>query len=119
MVGHDVMVVQELLREQPQRYRASCEDAAHPQCSEEVQRTGKIAQQEADRDQVEEYAEGPRYSVMRNPALTVDVADRYFADGSAVPRRQCWNEPVQLAVEGNLLQDVAAVSLECRSKVVN
>src|SRR5581483_282126 len=112
-------LVEKFLDRQEDGDAESAQNADHAHRAEKVQRPREIFQQEPDSDQVEEYPEGPRDSVMRNSALPVYVADRYFADAGAVPRGQCRNKAVQFSVERHLLKDVAPVSLEGRAKVVN
>ncbi len=89
-----------------------------PKAAEEMQRTRHVLQQEANRDQVEEDAEGARNAIMRLATLAVDVADRNLADGRAVGRSQRRNEAVQLAVERNFLDHFATIGLEGRAEVV-
>src|SRR5258708_14148942 len=119
MGSHNMNVAQQLLRSQPGHQRAAAEHAEQSEGSEEVQWTGKITQQEANRDEIEENAEGACNAVMRDAALAVHVANRHFANRRAIPRGQSRNETVQFAVERNLLQDLATIRFECSSKVVN
>src|SRR5579872_178448 len=101
-------VAQEFLRSEPNHDSAAAEDAHHADAAEKVQRPREIAQQEADGQQIEEDAEGTRDAVVRNAALAVYVADRDFANRRAMPRGESRDEPVQFAVEWNLLENVAA-----------
>src|ERR1700678_2517111 len=112
-------MAQKFFRSQPRNNSAAAKHAEHTQGAKEMQRARKIAQQEANGDEIEENAEGAGDAVMRHAALAVYVADRNFANGSAIPRRERRNKPVQLAVERNLFQNLAAVSFKRRAKVVN
>src|SRR5512146_1288963 len=94
---------------QPNHDPAPRKNAHHADAAEEVQRTRKILEQKANGEQVEEDAEGASNAVMRGAALAVHIADGHFADGRAMPRCQGRNEAVQLAVERNLFQNVAAI----------
>src|SRR5215472_5936010 len=109
----------ELLYPEPCHHAAACHDTHHAEATEEMQRPRKITQKEADGEEIKEYPEGPRDTVVRRAAFAVHILDRHFADRCAVPRCERRNETVQFAVERNLLQDVAAICLEGRSEVVN
>ncbi len=52
-------------------------------------------------------------------ALAIHVADGNLADGCAVPTGEGGNEAVHLAVERNVLDDLAAIGFECGPEVVN
>ena len=56
---------------------------------------------------------------MRCTALAMDIADRNFAYRGAVPRCQCGNEAVQLAIQRNLIDDLAAIRFEGSSEIVD
>src|SRR5579872_34617 len=119
MLTHNRNVSQELLDPQPRHQRASTHHADHAKCSKKVQRPGEITQQETNRDQIEKDTERARDAVVRSPPLTVDIADRDLADRSAIPRRERRYEPVKFTVKRYLLENLAAVSLESSSEVVN
>src|SRR6202521_6067926 len=119
VLGHHICLVQELLQNEPAGNSAARHYAEHPNRAEEMQRAGKIFEQEADGDEVEEDAEGARDSVMRSAAFPVHVLDGYFDNRRAVPRRQRRNEAVELSVERDLSQDFAAVSFESGAEVVD
>ena len=74
-----------------------------PKAAEEVQRPAHVFQQESDRQQVEEHAEGAPDTIMALAPLAVHVADRNLADRCAIPTRQRGNEAVHLAVKRNAL----------------
>jgi len=117
--GHDRNVAQKFFYAQPQDDSTAAEDTQHAEAAEKVQRARQITQQEADGQQIEKHAEGTCDAVVRNAALAVHVADGNFADRRTVPRRQRRDEAVQLAVERDLLQNVAAISLECGTEIVD
>ena len=119
MFHHHVRVPEEFFDEQPRGDAHSTKNSQHPDGAEKVERTSKIFQQEADGDQVKEYPEGTRDSVVRNSTLAINVTYRHFTDGSAVPRRQGRNEPVQFTVKRNLLENFATIGFERGAEVVN
>ena len=92
---------------------------SRPKRPEKVQRTGKIAKQKANGNEIEEYAEGARDAVVRSAALAVHIADGHFTNRRAIPRRQRRNEAVQLPIERNLLKNLTAIGLEGGAEVVN
>src|SRR5258708_13093239 len=57
-------------------------------------------------------------SVIALSALALAVRNGHFRDARAGRACQCRDEPVQLAVQLNLLDDLAPVRLEGRAKVV-
>src|SRR5205814_4900108 len=61
----------------------------------------------------------PRYAVMRRAALAVHVLDRDLADARAQPAGQRGDEPVQLAVERYLFEDVTAIRFEGCAEVMD
>src|SRR5215469_12509821 len=119
MLGHHVEVAKKFLHEQPQRNARPGDYAHHAHRPKEVQGTREITQQEADGNEIEEDPESPRNPVVRDATLTVDVANGHLADGSAMPGRQRGNKAVQLAVEWNLLENVAPVGFEGGAEVVD
>jgi len=119
VLGHYIGTMQKFLRQQPCADAASAEDAQHAHGSEEMQRACEVAEQEADRDQIEEDPESARDAIMRCTALAVHVADRDFADGRSIPRGQRRDEAVEFAIERDLVENVAAIGFEGRAKVVN
>src|SRR5438132_4701210 len=118
MCGHDTDAMQ-LFHEEPTGYTEGREDSGHPDGAEEVQRPRKITQQKADGNQVEENPYSARKSVMGSATFAVHIANRDFDDRGAVPRCQRRNETMQFTVERNLFQNVAAVGLEGRAKIVD
>src|ERR1700731_2946966 len=105
MLDQQVGVSQQFLKHQPARNRKAAQDTEHSHRAEEMQGPRKIAQQEANGDEVEEDSERARDAIVRKAALPVHVADRDLNDRSPMPRSQRRNEAVQFAVERNLLQD--------------
>ena len=65
------------------------------------------------------HAEGAAQAVMAFAALAIHVADGNFADRCAVPAGQRGNKAVHFAVEGNILDDLAAIGLESGAEVVD
>src|SRR5580658_2484159 len=112
-------MAQEFFDSQPGYYAAAPEEAEQTEGSEEMQRTGKIAEQEANGDEIKENAEGAGNAVMRSAALAVHIADGNFADGCAIPRGQRRDEAVKFAVERHLVEHLAAVGFERGTEVVN
>src|SRR5437763_16644501 len=112
-------MVEEFFCGQEGRQPATEQHAQHPKGAEEVQRTGEITQQKADRKQIEKDAEGPSDAIVRNTALTVDVLDRNLADGGAMPRRQRGNEAMQLTIKRDLLDQFATISFKRGAEIVD
>ena len=73
----------------------------------------------ADREQIEEDAEGTGDAVVALPCRTGRVRDGNLADGGSVPAGQSRDETMHLAVEGDILDDLAAVGLEGCAEVVD
>ena len=78
--SHYRNVAQELLHSQPGYDGAAAEQAKQAEGAEEVQRTRKIAEQEANGDEIEKDAEGAGNAVVRSAALAVYVAYGHFAN---------------------------------------
>ena len=95
------------------------EHAERAEGAEEVQRAGHVAEQEADGEQIEEDAEGAGDAVVGLPCCAGGVGDGDLADAGAVPGGEGRDEAVHLAVEGNVLDDLAAVGLEGGAEVVD
>ena len=90
-----------------------------PIAAEEVQRPRHVLQQEADRQQVEEHAERARDPVVALAALAGTFLigiSQMLAPYQLGQRR---NEAVHLAIERNVLDDLAAIGLERRAEVVD
>src|SRR5712671_1682290 len=119
MFDHDISLMKKFLREQPDSNRASRKDTDHSNSAEKVQRPSQITQQEANRQQIEEHAEGAGNAVMRGAALSIHVLDRYFDNGCAVPRRQGWNKAMHLSVQRHLFENFPAIGFEGRSEIMN
>src|SRR5580658_11184650 len=84
-----------------------------------MQRARHVLEQEADREEIEEDAEGAAEAVVALAVLARGVRDGHFADGRAVPAGEGGDEAVHLAVERNVLDDLAAVGLEGGAEVVD
>ena len=57
-------------------------------------------------------------AVLRRPVLPGPMADHDLADAEAAGMRQHRDEPVQLAVDADLLEHLAAIELEAAVVVV-
>src|SRR3954467_12899759 len=56
---------------------------------------------------------------MRSTLFPIDVLDRDLNDRSAVPRCECRDKPVQLTVERNLVQYLAAIGFKGGAEIVD
>src|SRR5215469_9765881 len=86
--------------------------AADAEQPEQLRGPSRIVQQELDDHEVEEHADSAPDSVIALPALTLQVDDRHFRDAGARRAGQRRDEPVQLTVQIDFLQNLAPVSLE-------
>src|SRR3981081_612099 len=102
-------MAQELFHAKQQSDDTAAKNTEHAKSAEEVQRPGKIAQQKANRQKIEEHAEGAGDAIMRYSALAVHISDGNFANRRPVPRSQRRNKPVQLAIQRDLFENVAPV----------
>src|SRR5205085_12365100 len=84
-----------------------------------VQRTRQVAQQKPDGNQVEKYPDCASNAVVRYAALAIDVLNRNLTDRGAMPRRQRRNKAVQLAIQRNFTDELAAIGLKGRPEIVN
>src|SRR5215469_16507749 len=84
-----------------------------------MQRAAQVFQQKANRHEVKKDTERARNAVVGRAAFAIDVFDRYFADGSSMPRGQRGYEAMQFAVERDLLENLAAIGLESGPEIVN
>ena len=84
-----------------------------------MQGAGHITEQEADGEQIKEDAEGARDSVVRLPCCAGGVGDGNLADTGAVPGGEGGNKAMHLAVERDVLDDLAAIGLEGGAEVVD
>src|SRR6185437_5138501 len=100
-------------------HAAAAQNGQHPDAAEEVQRTAHVFEQEANRKQIEEDAEGAADAVMALASLAVHIADGNLADRGSVPACQRGNEAVHFAVKRDVLDDLSAIGLEGSSEVVN
>jgi len=116
---HDVLTGNDLEDEEPGGHARTGHHAERAEGAEEVQRAGHITKQEADGEQIEEDAEGARDAVVGLPCRAGRVGDGYLADAGAVPGGEGRDEAVHLAVEGDVLDDLAAIGLEGGAEVVD
>ena len=84
-----------------------------------MQRARHVFQQKTNGHQVEEDPESAADPVMRFPALPDHIRDGDFADAGAIPGGEGRDEAMHLAVQGNVVDDLAAIGLEGRPEVVN
>ena len=78
-----------------------------------------VLEKKANGKEIEEDTEGAADAVVALAGLTIDVADGNFADGSPIPTCKSRDEAVHLAIERDVLDDLAAIGLEGGAKVVN
>jgi len=116
---HNVLAGDKFQNEEPRRHTESGDHAEGTDCSKEVQWAGHVAKQEADRQQIEEHAEGAGDAVMTLTVLAGRIGDGDLADAGSIPRGKRGDEAVHLAVQGNVLDDFTAVRLEGRAEVVD
>jgi len=69
-------------------------------------------QQEFDREEIENNAEGPPDSIFGFTGDTGAVIHHDFRDISTHPGAEGWNESVHFSIEADILQDIAAVGLQ-------
>ena len=95
--------------------RAGAEQAQKP---EKMQRLRRVIEQELDADQVEQDSNGAGKAVMRLALLTQRILDRNFRNRCPRPACQGRNEPVQLAIELDVLDHFPSISLKGGAKIV-
>src|SRR5271168_1592768 len=117
LIHHVLLRMQHLGDQQIQRKQRAGNDAQRAKSAKEVQRPAHVVEQEANRQQIKENTEGPAYAVVALTPLTVHILDRNLADRGAVPRSQRRNKPVHLAIERNVVDDLAAIRLEGSAEV--
>ena len=93
-------------------------DGADPEHAEDLDRLGGKAQQELHRDQIQDHTHGPGDPVLGapEPARTMMRLDLHQRD--AHPTCDGRNEPVHLAVQPEVLDDLTAVRLQRAAVVV-
>src|ERR1039458_3348068 len=120
MVMHQVQARVEYLHPQQQgSHEAASHHAQQAKSAEEVKRTAHVLEQEADGQKVKEDAEGAADTVVAFAPLAIDVADGNLADGSAIQAGQGGNEAMHLAVERNVVNDLAAIGLEGGAEIMD
>jgi hypothetical protein len=117
--GHNVLAGDKFQNKEPCRHAESGDHAEGTDCSKEVQGTGHVAKQEADRQQIEEHSEGAGDAVMTLTVLAGWIRDGDLADAGSIPGGERGDEAVHLAVEGNVLDNFTAIRLEGRAEVVD
>src|ERR1035437_1593661 len=120
VVAHQVHLwVNDLHSCQEDRHEDTPHDAQHAKPAKELKRTAHVPEQEADGQEVKKDAEGSTDAIVALAPLAVDVADGNLGDGSSIPTGEGGNEAVHLAVERNVVDDLAAIGFEGGAKVVN
>src|SRR5665213_2836461 len=94
-------------------------DAQHAKPAKELKRTAHVPEQEADGQEVKKDTEGTTDAIVALAPLAVDVVDGNLGDGSSIPTGEGGNEAVHLAVERNVVDDLAAIGFEGGAKVMN
>src|SRR5262245_39118458 len=84
---------------------------------EDLQRTRRVAEQELDRQEIENDADGSRNTVLRSAVHALAMIDRHLADQHALFARDGRDEPMHLAVQLDRFDDFRAKHLE-RAAVV-
>src|ERR1700727_1291216 len=84
-----------------------------------MERARHVLEQETDSQQIEEDAEGAGDTVVALAELAGRIRYGDFADAGAVTRGEGGDEAVHLAVERDVLDDLAAVGLEGGAEVVD
>ena len=115
----DGAVGEQLEDHEPEGDCAAGEDARGTDDAEEVQRTRHVLEQEADGEEIEEDADGAGDAVVALAGDALGVGDGDLADGGAVPGGEGGDEAVHFAVEGDVLDDFAAIGFEGGAEVVD
>src|SRR5437868_8804394 len=109
----------DLLHYQPQTDERARGHAHQTQRAKKMERPCHILDQEANRQEIKQNANGSRKAVMRLPARTHDIANRNFGYGGSIPGRQRRYEAMHLAIEPNLFDGVPLISFERSAEIVN
>ena len=109
---------QKLRRENPRRGADARAQAGESERTKEMQRPRDVLQQKPDRDQVGHDAPRARQAVVRLVLRPGNVRNRHLGNPRAAPSGQRRNEPVQIAIEADSLDDRRAIGLERRAEVV-
>ena len=112
-------VVRRFVNQQEQKNREAGRAGKKTRWTEEVQRARHVAQQEADREQVEENPHGARETVVRMTSGADDIAYGNLDDLGAIPRGQRRDEAVKFTVEANVFDGLAAIDLEGGAEIVD
>src|SRR5690606_8369253 len=90
----------------------------HPGDPEEVERTGAVAGDKQDREEVHEPVEHPLHAVLALAVLARTMIDDELFDAKAAVVGEDGEEAVEAAVDGELAHAVDAVGLEAAVEVV-
>jgi hypothetical protein len=116
---HNVLAGEDFEDQEPHGQARSGAHAESAECPEEVQWASHVAEKETDGEQVEEDADGARETVVGLPCCSRRVGDGHFADAGTEPGGERGDEPMHFAVQGDVLDDFAAIGLEGGAEVVN
>src|SRR5207253_2408920 len=92
--------------------------AANSKKSEELQRPRGIVQQKLHDHQIQKHANRAADSVIGSAIFAMRILDRHFRNFRAARPGQCRDETVQFAVQLDLLDDLASISFESRSEII-
>lgn len=90
----------------------------HRSPAENMQRARGKSGVQHDAHQVESAFEQAAHAILGFAKLPGPVIDRHFGNAKALPMQQDWDEPMQLAIQGERLQSFAAIGLEAAVKIV-
>src|ERR1700722_13555064 len=117
MLRNQIATRPNLLDRQPEQSASAQPRADQSPLPEKMHRPRKIFQQKPNGENVEHYPKRPAKPIMRSPRRTRQIANRHLRPPSSVKRRQRRNEPMQLAIQVDVLQNLRAISLESRAEV--
>src|SRR5207249_4188331 len=115
---HDGLVQIKLFVSQETGEQGTKAHPGHAEQTKKLERPRRIIQQKFDDNQVQENPDGAPDSVIGLSALAMKILDGHFRDSRAGRTCQRRDEPVELAVKLNFLNDLAAVGLKRGSKIV-
>ena len=118
MFHHDGLVIVKLIVGQIDGEQGTYRRSAHPQEAKKLQGPRGIVQQKFYDEQIQKHADGAANPVIGPAALAVKVFDGDFGNFCAARAGQRRDEAMQFAVQLNFLDNLAPVSLEGGSEVV-
>src|ERR1700677_428777 len=84
-----------------------------------MERARHVLQQEANGQQVEEYTDGARNSVVGLAPLAVHISDGDLANAGAIPGGKRGDETMHLAIQRDVVDHLTAIGLEGGAEIVN